>query len=231
MIPLRDNIPSKTFPFVNIALIAACILAFLYEVSLDRHLEPFLKTWGLVPARYAQPGALERVGPLAFLGPFVSSMFLHGGLMHILSNVWTLWIFGDNVEDRLGHFRYLLFYLACGLAAGLAQTWAAWGSSVPTIGASGAIAGVMGAYFVLFPGARVLTLVPIFVFLYRMEVPAVVYLGIWMWTQFYSGVASLASVGRTGGIAWWAHIGGFVAGILLLGLFLAGTGARRARAR
>jgi membrane associated rhomboid family serine protease len=139
--------------------------------------------------------------------------------------MWMLYIFGDNVEDRLGHMRYLFFYLLCGLAAGLTQVWASWGSPVPTIGASGAIAGVMGAFFILHPFARVVCLVPIFIFLETIEIPAFIFLGLWLWMQFYSG--TMAGTGTVSGVAWWAHIGGFLSGILLLGVFLAAAPRRR----
>ena len=227
MLPLRDNIPSKTTPFVNYALIAVNAAFFAHELTLGRQLQPFMTHWGVVPLRYAAAGMLAKIGPLHYFGPLFVSMFLHGGWMHILSNMWCLYIFGDNVEDTLGHGKYLAFYLLCGLAAGAAQVWASWGSPYPTIGASGAIAGVMGAYMVLFPSARVLTLVPLFVFVRLMEIPASLFLGLWIWSQFYSGTLALAQAGRLGGIAWWAHIGGFLAGIVLLGVFL---GGRRRRA-
>ncbi|MBI4052277.1 MAG: rhomboid family intramembrane serine protease [Elusimicrobia bacterium] len=208
MIPLYDNIPSRTFPFINLGLIAANFLAFFYELSLGPYLEPFIRYYGLVPAHFS-------------FSQIFSSMFLHGGWMHLISNMWTLYIFGDNVEDRLGHFRYLFFYLLSGLAAAFTQLWFSWGSSVPTIGASGAVAGVMGAYFILFPLARVVTLVPIFIFLQKVQIPAFLFLGIWAWVQFYSGTVAVASgVGHFGGIAWWAHLGGFMGGILLLGGFI-----------
>lgn len=227
MIPIRDSLRSRTTPFVNYALIAANVAAFFHELSLGERLEPFVKLYGVVPARYASPAMIERLGFYEALAPFFVSMFLHGGWLHLISNVWCLWIFGDNVEDRLGHGRFLLFYLAAGIAAAVAQTWAAWGSPYPMIGASGAIAGVMGAYIVLYPAARVLTLVPIFFFLRFMELPASVFLGLWFWMQLYSGSLALSHAGHLGGVAWWAHVGGFVAGIVLLGPFLLGRGRRR----
>jgi membrane associated rhomboid family serine protease len=143
-------------------------------------------------------------------------MFLHGGYLHIIGNMWSLYIFGDNVEDRLGHFRYLVFYLLCGLASGISHLAINWHSTLPTIGASGAIAGVMGAYFILYPKAKVLTLVPIFFFIQFIELPAFVFLGIWFLFQFISAAGTSA---QGGGIAWWAHIGGFVFGIIFLRLF------------
>lgn len=219
MFPLRDNIPTRTVPFVNYALIAANAAAFAYELSLRGKLQKFLLWYGLVPLKYASPGLLDQLGPELYFGPFLTSMFLHGGWLHILSNMWTLYIFGDNVEDRLGHSRYLAFYLLSGLAAGFTQVWASWGSHVPTIGASGAIAGVMGAYFILYPFARVVCLVPVFIFLQKVELPAFVFLLLWLLSQLYAGSLAIGGA-NIGGVAWWAHIGGFLGGVLMLGFFL-----------
>jgi membrane associated rhomboid family serine protease len=208
MIPLRDVIPSRTTPVVTIALIAINVLAFLYESGLgERSLEAFLATYGMVPAAFSW-------------GDVATSMFLHGGWMHLGGNMLSLWIFGDNVEDRLGHGRYILFYLLCGTLAALAHVWADPSSPVPTIGASGAIAGVMGGYFVLYPHSRVITLIPIFVFIQIVEVPAVVFLGLWFFLQLVSGVGSLAASASepAGGIAFWAHVGGFAVGAVLVKL-------------
>ncbi len=217
MIPLRDNVPRKTLPFTTLGLVGANAWVFLKELAMGRRLDRFILRWGLVPKRYAVPGAWAKLGAKAYFGPFLSSMFLHGGWLHILSNMWVLVIFGDNVEDRLGHLRFLWFYLACGLAAGLAQIWASWGSPIPTIGASGAIAGVMGAFFVLYPRARIVTLIPIFIFFETIELPAFLFLGLWLWMQIYSGSHAF---GGAGGVAWWAHVGGFSAGLVLHPLFL-----------
>ncbi len=214
MIPLRDNIRPQVFPFVTYALIAANLAVFAYEFALGSALEPFFQRYGIVPAVWSRPEPWLS----GRLLPLLTSMFLHGGFMHALSNVWVLYIFGDNVEDRLGHSRFLLFYVLTGLAAGLFHLVTNPGSPVPTIGASGAIAGVMGGYFLLFPHARVSTLVPVFLYAEVIEVPAVVFLGLWLLTQLYSGVMSLGA--RFGGIAWWAHVGGFAAGLLLVGRFL-----------
>ena len=227
MLPIRDNIPRRTFPFVNLALIGLNAWAFIRELGKGAGLERYLYVWGLVPLRYATPGMLEKLGPKLYFGPFLTTMFLHGGWMHIISNMWMLYIFGDNVEDRLGHARYLLFYLLAGVAASLTQLWASWGSAVPTIGASGAIAGVLGAFFFLYPFARVVVLVPIFFFLETIEVPAFLFLGLWLWSQLSSGLA-LSGTGRLGGIAFWAHIGGFAAGAVLL-IFLSGRGRGQRR--
>ena len=203
MIPLRDTIPSARVPVVNYVLVAANLLVFCYEASLGvRQSEALIRHWGLTPAHFG------------FTNLF-TSMFLHGGLLHLLGNMLFLYIFGDNVEDRLGHLRYLVFYLLCGCAAGAAQALSSPGSGVPMVGASGAIAGVLGAYLLLFPGARIVTLVPIFFFVQVMEIRAVFFLAFWFLGQFMLGVSSLGSHGTTGGVAFWAHIGGFVAGMVL----------------
>jgi membrane associated rhomboid family serine protease len=148
-------------------------------------------------------------------------MFLHGGWLHLIGNMWYLWIFGDNVEDRVGHIRFLAFYLLCGFGAGIAHTIINANTAVPSIGASGAIAGVLGAYLVSYPFARVLTLVPLFIFIQIIEIPAVIVLGLWFVIQFFNGTAALASTtaASAGGVAWWAHVGGFLLGVLLIGLF------------
>ena len=203
MIPLRDVIPSRTTPYVTIALIVVNVLVFAYEFMMDEFsLNQFILYFGLVPAAFSWVAVL-------------TSMFVHGGLLHAGSNMLYLWIFGDNVEDRMGHGRFLVFYLLCGTAAALAQTAVRPDSTIPMVGASGAVAGVMGAYFVLYPHSRIVTLVPLFVFIQIMEVPAILFLGLWFLLQFVSGVGSIASVTgeSTGGIAFWAHIAGFVAGV------------------
>jgi membrane associated rhomboid family serine protease len=203
MIPLRDVIPSRTTPFVTIALIAANALVFFYQFSLGDLGNDFILYFGLVPAAFSWVAVL-------------TSMFLHGGLLHFGANMLYLWIFGDNVEDRMGHGRFLTFYLLCGAAAALAQTAMNPESVVPMIGASGAIAGVMGAYLVLYPHSRIVTLVPIFFFIQLIEVPAVFFLGLWFVLQFISGVGSIASATGgepAGGVAFWAHVAGFVAGV------------------
>jgi len=216
MIPLRDSQRSYSTPFVTIALIVANVLIFLFEISLD----PFSRnhlilTFGLVPDRF-------------HFGALFTSMFLHGGWLHILGNVWFLWIFGDNVEDILGHGKYLLFYLVCGAAAGLIHIAFNPASRIPTVGASGAIAGIMGAYVVKFPKARILTLVPVFVFFTTIEIPAVLMLLYWFAIQFFSGVGSIGySHLSQGGVAWFAHIGGFVAGMILIALLHARKPYRR----
>jgi len=200
MIPFRDTIPSATVPVVNYGIIAANVAVFLYEVSLGRHLEAFVIAHGLVPRDFAFTN-------------LVTSMFLHGSWFHLFGNMLYLYIFGDNVEDRLGHGRYLVVYLLCGMAAGAAQAVSDPDSRIPMVGASGAIAGVLGAYFLFFPTARVVTLVPIFLFLQVIEIPAVFFLLFWFATQFMMGVANAHAA--TGGVAFWAHVGGFVAGMVL----------------
>ena len=217
MIPIRDTIQSRNYPVVNSSLIFINVLLYLVELSKGQGMNQFVFTYGLVPARYSVPeiGALFSHGQQAVA--FLSFMFLHGGFWHLLGNMWSLYIFGDNVEDRLGHVRYLAFYILCGLASGLFHLFINWNSQVPTIGASGAIAGVMGAYMISYPRSRILTLIPIFIIPYFIEIPAFFFLGIWFFLQFLNAAGSSAQIG---GVAWWAHIGGFISGIILLKLFL-----------
>ena len=212
MIPLRDSNRSYHFPVMNWLLIVANALVFFYELGLsDGQLERFIGSYALVPARIED-------APITFGFTIFSSMFLHAGWFHVLSNMWVLFIFGDNVEDRMGALPYLVFYLLSGLAAGLLQTTLTPGSSVPVLGASGAIAGVLGAYIFLFPRARVVTLVPIFFFISLIEVPAIIFLGFWFFSQLFSGLASIGAQAAQG-VAWWAHIGGFAVGLVLCSLF------------
>jgi rhomboid family protein len=209
MIPLRDTIPSETAPVITRLLIAANVLVFLHQAGLGQYAgEAFIRTYGLVPRRVH----LDRVETLS---PLLSSMFLHGGWMHLLGNMLYLHIFGDNVEDRVGHLRYLLLYFACGIIAGIAQVTINPHSALPMVGASGAIAGVTGAYFLFFPRARIVTLVPIFIFLQIIELPAVFFLLFWFAFQLLLGIGSLGMDTATGGVAFWAHIGGFLAGMVL----------------
>lgn len=205
MIPLRDSQPSHSTPYVTIGVIAVNVLVFLYQLSLDPFsLNHLFTSYGTVPARFE-------------FSSLLTSMFLHGGFMHLIGNMWFLWIYGDNVEDVLGHGKFLLFYLLCGVAAGMTHVFVNMASRVPTIGASGAIAGVMGAYMVKFPHSRIVTLVPLFVFLTTMRIPAYVILVYWFIIQFFSGVGTVGhSQLSQGGVAWFAHIGGFVAGIILI---------------
>jgi membrane associated rhomboid family serine protease len=229
MIPLRDDAPRSTTPYVTYFLIALNVIAFFFEISVDpsyfassaarpsAQLWDFFATFGLVPANLhsGQPIAMDVL-------PFFTSMFLHASWLHLIGNMWALWIFGDNIEDHIGHFRYLLLYFLCGLAGGALHFALSQGSTIPSMGASGAIAGVMGAYFVLFPSARVLVFFPIF-FLFWL--PAWLMLGYWFVLQFISGTANtLIARENSGGIAFWAHVGGFATGLALIKLF-----PRRAR--
>jgi len=204
MFPLRDVIPSRTTPYVTVAIIVLNAVAWWFEIALPRDaLTPFLETYGVVPADL-RPSTL------------VTSMFLHGGWTHVIGNMWYLWIFGDNVEDRLGHGRFIVFYLLCGMTAAMGQVLMDPTSTVPTIGASGAIAGVMGAYFVLYPKSRVLTLIFLIVFVDIIELPAVFLLGFWFLLQLLNAGSVTASA--NGGVAFAAHVAGFVTG--LIGVFV-----------
>jgi len=216
MIPLRDTIRSKNYPVVNITLIVVNVLAGIIELGHLRELDAFIFTYGLVPARYTIPelGMHFSFGEQALA--LLSFMFLHGGFWHLLGNMWFLYIFGDNVEDTLGPLRYLVFYLLCGWVSGLTHLFFNFYSQVPTIGASGAVAGVMGAYFITYPRSKILTLIPIIIIPFFVEIPAAVFLGIWFLFQFLS--ASLADA-HASTIAWWAHIGGFAVGMVFLKVF------------
>ena len=230
MIPLHDNIPTRHIPVVTWSLILANAVVFALELSLPASvLEGVVYHLGLVPARFMDPAWGVRVGLTAnSFWPFLTSMFLHGGWLHIIFNMWALWIFGDNVEDRMGHVRYLIFYLVCGVAAAVTMTLVTPDSTVPTIGASGAIAGILGAYFLFYPGAEVIVLLPIFIFPFFFRLPAVVYIGIWFVMQFLTGALSLvSSPTAAGGIAWWAHVGGFLAGAVLCRFFAPRVRRRR----
>ncbi|SRR5579875_460650 len=239
MIPLKDDAPRISTPFINYTLLALNTAAFLFEVSLNPAARQGLVfAFGMVPARFTVvlfnhgyvpwnliSGLGTRYVPAAAaFVPIFTSMFLHASWLHLIFNMWALWIFGDNVEDYLGHMLYLVLYLTSGVAAALLHTLFNIGSTIPSVGASGAIAGVMGAYFVLYPRARVLTLVPFF-FVFFMWLPAWIVLGYWFVAQFLSGAATSIAVrgGSTSGIAFWAHVGGFIAGILLIKLFPART--------
>lgn len=217
MIPLRDNIPSRRLPFMTISLIIAGTLVFLFSITLSPvEVRRLFFLYGLVPARVS---AADVGVEMRFI-PFISSMFLHGNFGHLLSNMWALWLFGDNIEDRMGSFRFLLFYLAAGVAAGLIHVLTNLAETAPAIGASGAVAGVMGAYFLLYPHARIITLVPVFFFPLLIHIPAFFYLGGWFLLQLIQGTAAFLGVGPAGGIAWWAHIGGFVTGFFVVRRFL-----------
>ena len=214
MFPFRDNIPSRTFPAVTILLILTNCAVFIYELSLGSRLPAFIFQFAVIPMRL-QVTSADAVS-LGAIDLF-TSMFLHGGWLHLLGNMWFLWIFGDNVEDLLGHIRFLFFYLCCGVAGSLVHIFFNPGSTIPSIGASGAIAGVLGAYVVSFPFARVLTLIPIFLIWPIVELPAILVLGMWFAVQLLNGAAALdPRFGAHNPVAWWAHIGGFLSGIMLL---------------
>lgn len=214
MFPIRDTQPSYSKPVVTVVLIVINILVFLFEFSLDPYSQnALIFTYGLVPDRFHFTNVL-------------TSMFLHGGWMHVLGNMWFLWIFGDNIEDILGHGKFLLFYLLCGIAAAMTQTYLSLDSRVPMVGASGAIAGVMGAYLVKFPRSRIYSLI-FYIFITTIEVPAWLMLIYWFAIQFFSGLGSLAARTAQGGTAFFAHVGGFVAGIGLIYLMGAKEPYRR----
>ena len=214
MIPLRDNIPSRRVAWVTRLLLAANLAVFLLELSQGTALEPFLYRFGVVPAHWMVASPSDFLDwPRLFLA-LLTSQFLHGGLFHLGSNMLYLWIFGDNVEDRLGHGRFLLLYLGGGVASAVVQLLMSPRSSVPMVGASGAIAAVLGAYLLLFPSARIVTLVPLWFFWERVELPAFLFLGLWFLLQWVQGLTSLGQVADVGGIAFWAHIGGFISGML-----------------
>jgi membrane associated rhomboid family serine protease len=226
VIPLRDVNPTRRRPWVTWLLIATNVWVFIYQLSLSPYAtELFVRRYGVVPYRLTEDLSL-----LALVSP-VTSMFMHGGWMHLISNMWFLHIFGDNVEDQIGKGRYALFYLMCGLAAVVAQVSIDPSSHVPMVGASGAIAGVLAGYVSLSPRARVLTLVPIFIFIQFVEIPAFFFIFVWFAIQLLGSHASLAQVGSgMGGVAFFAHVGGFVAGLLLMPLFRQGS-ARPRKAR
>jgi len=234
MIPLRDTTPARNVPVVNNAIIGINVVIFILQLSQGAEWNKLVYIYGLVPARYSIPQISAYFNTFQQVFAFISFMFLHGGFWHLLGNMWSLYIFGDNVEDRLGPLRYLMFYLICGIASGVSHLLLNLYSNLPTIGASGAIAGVMGAYFILHPRSKILTLIPIFFIPYFIEIPAYIFLGLWFALQFLNAAGSQ---GQVGGVAWWAHIGGFIFGIVFLKILLALPGAeppakvRRATAR
>jgi membrane associated rhomboid family serine protease len=229
VIPLKDSVPSRSVPVVTRALILVNVVVFFFELALPKEaVEQLFYLFGIVSARFTHPAWAASVGfPAHDYWPLLTHQFLHGGWLHIIGNMWTLWIFGDNVEDRMGPVRFAIFYLTCGLLAGLAHVFTQPDSTVPTVGASGAISGVLGAYLVLFPTARLIVLLPILFFPFFFELPAVLYLGLWFFGQLFSGTLTLASPERVGGIAWWAHVGGFVGGMLLCPFFVHRRVSRR----
>lgn len=213
MFPLRDSTPSSHFPMVTVLLIIVNTMVFIYEISLGlQGMEQFFYVFGLVPAYYTAPTG----APAGYL-PFVTSTFLHGGWMHLIGNMWILWLFGDNVEDRMGGGRFLLFYIICGILAGLTHLFIYPNSNVPVVGASGAVAGVMGAYFLMFRHARVFTYIPPIFFV---NLPAWIYLGFWALSQLWSGTVGVVSPNGADQIAFWAHVGGFAAGMFLVSFFV-----------
>ncbi|HEX9148849.1 MAG TPA: rhomboid family intramembrane serine protease [Thermoanaerobaculia bacterium] len=221
MFPIRDTIPSRHVPVATWLIIGVNVVVFLLELANPAPVvEQMTYLFGIVPARYTHPEWARSVGFPSSYWPFVTSMFLHGGWLHVIGNMWALWIFGDNVEDRMGPLRFLLFYGICGVAAGLVHLLTNTGSTVPAIGASGAIAGVMAAYFILFPRARIVAMFPIVFWPVFFEVPAFLYLGFWFFVQFFSGATALVSPERASGIAWWAHVGGFATGALTFWIFI-----------
>ena len=237
MIPLRDSAARRRFTPINSIIIAANLAVFVYEISLRARVREFLFRYAMVPAyvdawlttfdRSSFPHRLEAWWPPLTL---VTSMFVHGGILHVLGNMLYLWIFGAAIEHRMGARRYAAFYMMAGIAAGLATIAIAPTSPVPVVGASGAIAGVLGAYFVMYPRGRILTLVPLFIFFYTAEIPAVAYLLVWFVLQLYAGLAESAPGAAAGGVAWWAHIGGFLFGIAI-GPLMARTDSRVRRVR
>ena len=216
MLPLRDTIPARNHAVVNTALIIINVLIFMFQTGLGPNMENFVFLYGLVPAKFTQPEVASYFTFGQKLFSLFSFIFLHGGFLHLLGNMWTLYIFGDNVEDHLGPLKYLVFYLLCGILSGFVHLFFNLDSRIPTIGASGAIAGVMGAYFLLYPHSKILTLIPIFFIPWFVEIPAYFFLGLWLFLQFLNAAGSH---GQMAGIAWWAHIGGFIIGMMLLKLF------------
>jgi membrane associated rhomboid family serine protease len=218
MIPLKDMTPRQSVPFATLLLIAINVFVFIHQIALPpAAMDAFIKTYGLIPAKISLALAGQHYTMEQALFPLFTCMFLHGGILHILGNMWFLWIFGGNVEDRFGSLPYLAFYLVCGIGSGISQVLFSWGSHIPSIGASGAISGVLGAYIVFFPQSRILTLVPLFIIFFLWRIPAIIFIGLWFAMQFLSGVSSLGQA-NVGGVAWWAHVGGFLLGMLIAGL-------------
>jgi len=215
MIPLRVDILRTRAALANGLLILVNVLVFIYELRMpSRAGRAFMYTFGLIPAHEQLLFASHGINIGQAILPMFTSMFLHGGWAHLLGNMLFLWVFGGSVEETLGHIQYLIFYLVCGLGSAITHTIFNWGSKVPTVGASGAISGVMGAFIVLYPRARVTTLIPALLLFFTIKIPAYLMLGYWFFLQFFSGVASLG-MSDQGGVAWWAHVGGFILGALL----------------
>ncbi|MFH1529335.1 MAG: rhomboid family intramembrane serine protease [Pseudomonadota bacterium] len=216
MIPIRDNIKASRTPWVTYLIVLANLAAFVYELKLGDGVDAFIRQYGLVPWKLTRGIEVTGLRFQDHVAPWFSSMFLHGGWLHVIGNMWFLWIFGDNVEDRLGPGKFLVFYLAGGLAAGMGQVAADPLSQIPMVGASGAMSAVLAGYVLLYPRARIVTLVPLFILFFFAEIPAFVFIGVWFLVQYFNGVAALTDVTAGGGVAWWAHIGGFVAGVPLI---------------
>ncbi len=222
MIPIGDDPgPRHITPIVTFGLILANIAVFVYELSLGAGIEGLFRSAGVIPLEFAQNRDLPPPAPVpgVYYTTLLTSMFLHGGFLHIASNMLFLWIYGDNVEDSMGHARFLLFYLLCGLIASAAHIFFNWESRIPSVGASGAIAGVLGGYLIMFPKASIRTLLLLGPFITMTRVPALVLIGFWFVTQVFSGIASLGETEQTAGVAFWAHVGGFIAGLVLIFLF------------
>lgn len=219
MIPLKDMTPRRSLPVITLLLILANFVVFIHQIKLPpKAAEAFVMTYSLVPAKiqYALAGTHHVTMQQAAITLF-TCMFLHGGWLHIIGNMWFLWIFGGNVEDRLGPVGYLLMYVICGIGSSVSELMFTWGSHIPSLGASGAISGVLGAYLLFFPSSRILTLIPLFIIWFTARIPAFIFIGLWFLIQFLSGIGSLNSGGSstTGGVAWWAHVGGFLLGLLI----------------
>ncbi|MCS6904822.1 MAG: rhomboid family intramembrane serine protease [Bacteroidia bacterium] len=222
MFPIKDTIPARSFPIINWCIIAFNSIIFAFQLTLNEtELQTLFYVFGLVPARYSHLEWADMVGLRANdYWPFITNTFLHGGWAHFLGNMWTLYIFGDNVEDRMGKARYLIFYLLCGLAASFTHYWVNIDSTVPAIGASGAISGVMAAYMFLFPKSQIIFFFPILFIPYFIELSAFFYIGVWFVGQFISGTFDALFDNQATGIAFWAHIGGFLAGAILFSFFI-----------
>jgi membrane associated rhomboid family serine protease len=215
-IPLNDNVRRQTFWISTLALIVANVWVFLYELSLGPHINQLVYIYGIVPARYTTPRGLATATPESLVVSVLASMFLHGGWLHLLGNMLFLYVFGRSVEDRFGHLRFLFIYFLSGFGGALLHIFLSAGSRVPSIGASGAIAGILGAYFISFPRARIATLIPLFFFFWTFDLPALLVLGYWFLIQFFTGFQMLTIQSATaGGVAWWAHVGGFMVGLVL----------------
>jgi membrane associated rhomboid family serine protease len=217
MIPLKDLNPHRSFPIMTLLLILANVMIFVYQITLPPSAsDAFVKTWALTPSHIKLALQGHHYTLLQAFLPLFTCMFLHAGFGHILGNMWFLWIFGNSVEDQFGPLGYLLFYVFCGLGSGVTQVAFSWGSRVPSLGASGAISGVLGAYIVFCPRAKILTLIPLLILFFTARIPAAIFIGIWFLMNFLSGVSSLGVL-STGGVAWWAHVGGFLLGVVVAG--------------